>query len=1118
MADRKPWRIELFGEPALHHGELGHGTAAVLPLAAVDAAWVAVLAVDGPLTRDALLECVWPKATPARLRHRLNERLSRLRQRATALAGTPARLFEVGDSARLADDMQPLQWPRPEALARDPAAWDLQMGGALDYGAWKPFERWLSQQRGRWVERRALELEQQADNAEAEGDWPRALVFVRRALETSTLSEPLQQRLVRLLHTSGDTAGALLAFERFKRALHRKTGDKPSDGLVALVQSIASGKAPAISRPAPLPLGLLRPVRLIGREDCLQQLRRAQAEQAPVVLVGEAGIGKTRLIEEWVAAQPSALHVRAAPGDAVVPFGLAMRWLHMLLPRVARPAAQAVLTQLDFPQHPNRPAHGAVIGMPRLVAAFEDLLRMINADGLRCMAIDDLHHADLASSELIFQLLVSASGRVLNWLLACRPPAAAGDEGSPLHALADIAGARLIRLRPWTPDELIEFVQSIGDARLDAASLAGPLVRHTGGHPLYVLLTLRELVGREDAATAEAMPVLPSTAELLDQRLRGLSPTALALAQLAAVAGPDMSTDLAERALAEPALKLASPWRELEEAAVFKGAAFAHDLVREAALRATPVVIRAHLSRLCAEFVEQAGGEPARAAAMWAAGQRPALAAEAFMRAAERARFRARAGECQELLAQAAASFDAAGMPERAFEASMDRMQPLLQHAEPQVAIEWIDSVLARPINVDQQARAWLERAEANVWAGRFAESLADADRSLALCQSGQPLALCAQMHRAAMLAHLGRMPEALSLCDAHLPNLDALPDPAMRASAFSRAATVLQKARRVRQGHSVTLKLVQACETQGTAADLCSALLALSASAAQLGSKADMTHALERALAIAASTDGVESLVRFARVNLAAARITNGRFTEAISDMEGLRSELASSNQSSAQLAWGVDDVLIAAYVAVGQMARARALSHGKRGTPLGGDGVRPLLFRAMVERAAGQDWASTLEQAMRERSPATPWVRQALCEAMLLSRAHNPDSADRLAALHDEAAVREEFSFAMRIGVCRLQWHLQQRRVEEVAHLVPALERGICEAYTPMEYWPGLVLPCVDAYEALGDRSSARRCLHELATWVLARVDQDVPEPFRDSFIHRNASNKEILRRART
>lgn len=1093
--------------------------AQALPLAPVDAAWVAVLAVDGPLPRDALLERVWPRAAPARLRHRLNERLSRLRQRASALAGTPARLFEVGDSARLADDMQPLQWPAAEALALDPMAWDVRLGGALDYSAWKPFERWLGEQRDRWVERRALEFERQAGIAEAEGDWSRALVFVRRARETSPLSESLQQRLVRLLHASGDTAGALLAFDRFKKALHRKTGDKPSDALAAVVQSIAAGKAPVRTGPAPLPLGLLRPTRLIGREDCLHELHRAQSEQAPAVLIGEAGIGKTRLIEEWVAAQPSALHVRAAPGDAGVPFALAMRWLHVLLPRVAPACAQSVQARLDFPQHPNRPAHGAVIGMPRLVAAFEELLRMATADGLRCMAIDDLHHADLASRELIFQLLVSTPGRALNWLLACRPAAAASDDGSPLPALADIAGARLIRLRPWTRDELVEFIESLGEARLDAASLAGPLARHTGGHPLYVLLTLRELVGRGNAAAnAGEMPVLASTAELLDQRLRGLSPTALALAQLAAVAGPEMSTDLAERALAEPALKLAGPWRELEEAAVFKGSAFAHDLVREAALRATPAVIRAHLSRLCAEFVEQAGGEPARAAALWAAGERPARAAEAFVRAAERARFRARAGECQGLLEQAVASFDAAGLPERAFEASMNRMQPLLQHAEPQVAIDWADSVLARPLGAGQQARAWLERAEANVWAGRFAESLADADRSLALCQSGQPLASCAQMHRAAMLAQLGRMPEALALCDAHLPALDALPDPAMRASAFSRAATVLEKARRVRQGHAVTLKLVQACETQGTAIELCAALLALAASAAQLGSKADTTRAVERALAMAATTDGVESLARFARVNLAAARITNGRFTEAISDMEGLRSELASSNQSSAQLAWGVDDVLIAAYVAVGQMARARALSHGKRGAPLGGDGVRPLLFRAMVERAAGQDWAPTLEQAMRERSPATPWVRQALCEAMLLSRGHDPDSADRLAALHEQAADREEFSFAMRIGVCRLQWHLQQRRVDEVAHLVPALERGIREAFLPMEYWPGLVLPCVDAYEALGDRSSAKRCLRELASWILERADQDVPEPFRDSFIHRNASNQQILRRVQT
>ena len=53
-----------------------------------------------------------------------------------------------------------------------------------------------------------------------------------------------------------------------------------------------------------MPASLLRPPRLIGRARELAALQHAWANRRAFVLVGEAGIGKSRLLRELVGAEP----------------------------------------------------------------------------------------------------------------------------------------------------------------------------------------------------------------------------------------------------------------------------------------------------------------------------------------------------------------------------------------------------------------------------------------------------------------------------------------------------------------------------------------------------------------------------------------------------------------------------------------------------------------------------------------------------------------------------------------------------------------------------------------------------------------------------------------------
>lgn len=83
---------------------------------------------------------------------------------------------------------------------------------------------------------------------------------------------------------------------------------------------------------------------------------------------------------------------------------------------------------------------------------------------------------------------------------------------------------------------------------------------------------------------------------IVARRLASLSPAALGLAQVAAVAGEGFSLELAARVLAEDPLDLAGPWAELEAARILRGDRLASGLLEEVLRQGLPAVIRAHLA------------------------------------------------------------------------------------------------------------------------------------------------------------------------------------------------------------------------------------------------------------------------------------------------------------------------------------------------------------------------------------------------------------------------------------------------------------------------------------------------------------------------------------------
>ncbi len=147
-------------------------------------------------------------------------------------------------------------------------ALELYRGGFLDgcfvSGGSHELERWITAERtrlGQLAGRAAADL---MAHAEREGDLPRAVQAARQAIALDLDDESALARLIALLDRSGDRAGALSAFETFRRRLEKEYDATPSPETDARIQAIRARQIPfaeAAQTPGPIATPVIPPRR-----------------------------------------------------------------------------------------------------------------------------------------------------------------------------------------------------------------------------------------------------------------------------------------------------------------------------------------------------------------------------------------------------------------------------------------------------------------------------------------------------------------------------------------------------------------------------------------------------------------------------------------------------------------------------------------------------------------------------------------------------------------------------------------------------------------------------------------------------------------------------------------
>jgi DNA-binding SARP family transcriptional activator len=522
------------------------------------------------------------------------------------------------------------------------------------------------------------------------------------------LREQLRHHLALALYRSGRQAEALRVLDDARRTLRDQLGIDPGRPLVDLETAIlnhdpvleltgdastatqpvaagagadrvvgprpaamaGNGSAPTAAEPALATPDVGSPGApgLVGRDVELRQvmlaLDEARTATRVVLIEGEPGIGKTRLVEE--AATAAAAHGaavlwgRAFEGGAAPAFWPWLPPLRSLVGRLDRDAELAPQLASLAVATASADAAGADAALVtdrtrfELFDAVTGLIAQSADDQQLMLVLDDLQWADPAS----LQLLTFVAGQLVDCpvLLVCtvRELEVGRNDGvvEALAALSRAPGTRRMFLRGLSDAATAELVEVASGHPVDA-HVAAEIQARADGNPFFATELARLVVAEwGGAGAAGVVPTggdVPSgVRDVVRRRIALLPEETIAMLQVAAVIGRDVELDLLAAASGDAidrvldAIEPAVVHRLLalvpDRPATFS---FSHALVREVVADDVSALRRARIHLSVADALESTAGDLDDAAEiiaehLWAAaaigaGQR---AAEALERAA----------------------------------------------------------------------------------------------------------------------------------------------------------------------------------------------------------------------------------------------------------------------------------------------------------------------------------------------------------------------------------------------------------------------------------------------------------------------------------------------------
>jgi ABC-type transport system substrate-binding protein/DNA-binding SARP family transcriptional activator len=655
-----------------------------------------------PQPRERLADLFWGDRPERRARRSLTTALWHIRR---CLPGEDWLLADV-HTAQL--DPQADLWldvAEFEALVARPELSCLQAAVALYRGDFLDgfYDDWVLDERYRLETMYSAALARLMAGLEAVGDPSNALAGALRLLRHDPLREDAHRLAMRAYCRLGQRYAALEQYRRCQQIVQQELGSEPMAETAELCQAILAGRfevgqpaavstASVASLPS-LPAGYnpLDPVvrgPLVGREAEMaflhERYQEALAAHGGLLLIqGEAGVGKTRLVEEfadhlrWQGVR--VLWGRCYEFERLLPYQPLGEALQTLLATLAPgelaalPAwILAVLVRL-VPELPEKlpglttsPTAALEEEQTHLFEGVARFLADLSSDSALVLIVDDLHWATESTLQMIHYLARRLADQPVLIVGTLRPEAVEGQSAlvsfqRQLGREGLVRSGNLAGLSPQAIEALLAEMSGSGQA---VAPLARRLHAETEGNPFFLIESLKALfdsglVSLEGGAwtgnfarISEAeLPLPVGVSEAVQARVRRLDEAARQALQVAAVLGREFDFELlnatwqqGEEATLE-ALDALLRRRFIDEGSGVLGRdyAFHHHKIQEVVYGGLPLRRRQHLHARVAQAMETHNASDLAAVAgelafHFCQGRQPERAARYLLLAGDQAR------------------------------------------------------------------------------------------------------------------------------------------------------------------------------------------------------------------------------------------------------------------------------------------------------------------------------------------------------------------------------------------------------------------------------------------------------------------------------------------------
>ena len=590
------------------------------------------LAVEGePVSRSTLQTLFWPEAPEDVSRARLRDNLTKLR----ASLPDPNLLQTIGDTVMLAPDQVQVDWlmfhdlldgtgqlpwklspekPLPAAIYQDlVSAAKLGDGPGFLTGLKWPesasLDDWQRAKETEFQHKLHHILVRLVDHETAIGNLGQVIDWVLMALQLDDLDEHLHYVLLKAYLALNRRIEAQQHYLEIETLFHNELKSELPESIQLLQNQIF------YERSSTQDVNLLKwPVHsnihtpFVGREKILEQLDKFCSISSGVVIFGEAGAGKTRLVQECYFRRETKPRLLIGTGHSTEGSLPYYTWINILRNSIEpeewqrlSPAWAAPLTMI-LPElkeiHQELQTQDlSNLSHPRtvLLEAIHQLLRVLANEYPLILFVDDVHWVDESSLAILSYLLEQSFF----------------DDGRAFLIMT----ARTEEINPWL-DKLLLNTSSIKLRQIEVPSLdvgevahlvqyvlgqsplqdfVDQLTKETGGNPLILLETLQDMLQTGHAQNMQEIiniPLAPGVHQLIQARMKTLSDLALEILSVGALTGGKFNLSLLQEIIEAETIAVLGALEELEVARFVHSTqqdnrilySFNHEKIRESIL------------------------------------------------------------------------------------------------------------------------------------------------------------------------------------------------------------------------------------------------------------------------------------------------------------------------------------------------------------------------------------------------------------------------------------------------------------------------------------------------------------------------------------------------------